>query len=109
MLNNPSDVRRQGRRLREKIEGINLNHPLGEGFHAELCAMARSLEQYKQPMWFRTGDQIELPHSPNVWSRWTINSVDINGFVWLTSADGTKNRLSGEAIRKNARLVEEDQ
>jgi hypothetical protein len=44
----PSDVRRQGRRLLSKLEGINLSEPLGPGFHAELCAIARNIAGYKE-------------------------------------------------------------
>jgi hypothetical protein len=46
--NSPADVRRQGRRLLDKLEGINLAMPLGPGFHAELCAIARNIAGYKE-------------------------------------------------------------
>lgn len=106
MLRGPSDIRRQGGRLLKMLEGINLSEPLGAGFHAELCAIARSLSQYKKPMVLRTGDVIEWPQSPSVWTQLTIESIDTDGFVWVTHDSGTRNRLSIEAIRKNARMAE---
>jgi len=44
----PADVRRTGRRLLERLESINLAYPLGAGFHAELCSLARDLSRYKE-------------------------------------------------------------
>lgn len=51
MIHNPSQVRRQGRRMLDKLEGINLKLPLGPGFHAELVAIARDLSEYKEKEW----------------------------------------------------------
>ena len=60
-----------------------------------------------RPEDIRPGAVFEWPHSFSVWSRWTIDRLEY-GYAWVHHAEsGTINRLSVEAIRMHARLVED--